>query len=307
MNSASLAAQSEIWKAIPGVEGYEVSDAGQIRSIPHIIQCSNGQRQQHGGQILRLRTDRKGYVYFTARIEGKRRNLFVHQVVLTVFTGPRPDGMEGCHFPDRCPSNNRVGNLRWDTRRNNHRDKRTHATNGAVTIQAGQTFSRLTAMKFHSYASDASGGNRMKWIFRCICGVEKALVASRVISGAIKSCGCLGDETRKDSWRQKRSGVKWIAFNGKRMSLSELAREIGMSTYTLQRRIADGWPVDKAVTIPVRTAANIEYQGLSLTAKQWQARTGINRTTIKCRLKRGWTVENALTLPVRVVTTVKDG
>lgn len=35
--------------------------------------------------------------------------------------------MEACHF-DGNPANNRLENLRWDTRTNNHADKRAHGT-----------------------------------------------------------------------------------------------------------------------------------------------------------------------------------
>jgi len=36
--------------------------------------------------------------------------------------------MEGCHFPDRNPANNRVENLRWGTRLENAADKIKHGT-----------------------------------------------------------------------------------------------------------------------------------------------------------------------------------
>lgn len=45
----------------------------------------------------------------------------VHRLVLEAFVGPCPIGMEGCHN-DGVPEHNRLGNLRWDTHRENIQD-----------------------------------------------------------------------------------------------------------------------------------------------------------------------------------------
>jgi hypothetical protein len=52
---------------------------------------------------------------------------YIHRLVLEAFVGPQPEGMEGCHN-DGNTDNNDVSNLRWDTRLNNHDDKRKHGT-----------------------------------------------------------------------------------------------------------------------------------------------------------------------------------
>lgn len=59
-------------------------------------------------------------------INGKRKAVLVHNLVLKTFVGPRPLGMEACHFPDRDVTNNNLSNLRWDTRKNNFRDRDRH-------------------------------------------------------------------------------------------------------------------------------------------------------------------------------------
>ena len=65
-----------------------------------------------------------------ARINGKQRLFQVHRLVLSLFVGPCPEGMECCHN-DGDRTNNRVENLRWDTHRNNIADKRRHGTHQA--------------------------------------------------------------------------------------------------------------------------------------------------------------------------------
>jgi hypothetical protein len=52
----------------------------------------------------------------------------VHTLVLLAFVGPRPDGMEACHFPDRDLNNNRLDNLSWGTRTVNYSHRVIHGT-----------------------------------------------------------------------------------------------------------------------------------------------------------------------------------
>lgn len=46
----------------------------------------------------------------------------VHRLVLLAFVGPCPEGMECCHN-DNNRANNDLTNLRWDTKKNNHKDR----------------------------------------------------------------------------------------------------------------------------------------------------------------------------------------
>jgi hypothetical protein len=51
----------------------------------------------------------------------------VDRLVLEAFAGPCPEGLECCHN-DGDPANNRLENLRWDTRKANVEDSRRHGT-----------------------------------------------------------------------------------------------------------------------------------------------------------------------------------
>jgi hypothetical protein len=55
------------------------------------------------------------------------KSRYVHQLVMEAFVGPRPEGMEVCHF-DGDPANNHLANLRYDTRRANNLDRVRHGT-----------------------------------------------------------------------------------------------------------------------------------------------------------------------------------
>jgi hypothetical protein len=78
------------------------------------------------GHLKRL-SNRSGYRYVHVAKDGKKKNPPVHVLVLEAFVGPRPDGTVAGHN-DGNPSNNRVENLRWDSRANNGLDTVRHGT-----------------------------------------------------------------------------------------------------------------------------------------------------------------------------------
>lgn len=58
------------------------------------------------------------------------------------------------------------------------------------TVRVGDVFNRLTAVR------PDGNGRDSRWRFKCVCGKEHVAKLYEVRMGAIKSCGCLKDETR---------------------------------------------------------------------------------------------------------------
>jgi hypothetical protein len=118
----------EVWKAIPGFEGaYEVSDQGRVRSLDRILTSPNARRgfpKRLRGRVLKGQKHSGGYEQ--VGLSGELH--LVSWLVLTVFRGPRPLGMESCHN-DGDKWNNTLKNLRWGTHVENCDDRRTHGTN----------------------------------------------------------------------------------------------------------------------------------------------------------------------------------
>lgn len=113
---------SERWLPISGFVGiYEVSDLGRVRSLDRID--IGGYRRK--GQLLSIGWN--GHHSQVQLYNGKRRPCLVHRLVLEAFVGLCPDGMEGCH-DNGLSKDNRLENLRWDTKRNNEADKVEHGT-----------------------------------------------------------------------------------------------------------------------------------------------------------------------------------
>ena len=115
---------TETWKPIPGYEGlYEVSDHGRVRSLDRRYIRADGIATRRRGRILKPVINGSGrhQVYLCAPGE-KQKPQQVHRLVLTAFVGPCPEGMEACHSND-VPTDNRLANLRWDTRSANMDDR----------------------------------------------------------------------------------------------------------------------------------------------------------------------------------------
>ena len=122
----------EIWKPIPKYEGlYLVSNCGNVKSVDRIVSLYDPRWQQVTCHKIkgqnRIPGIRSGYPSLMLSKRGKTRSHDIHRLVLAAFVGPCPEGMEACHN-DGNKRNNRVENLRWDTRRNNHHDKISHGT-----------------------------------------------------------------------------------------------------------------------------------------------------------------------------------
>ncbi len=118
---------SERWLPVPGFEGaYEVSDAGVIRSLDRAAKGKGpGNYRFRQGRVLKLATSSRGYLFAHLSHEGRRARVYAHRLVLTVFVGPAPAGMQACHN-DGVKTNNALANLRWDTPAANSRDAIAH-------------------------------------------------------------------------------------------------------------------------------------------------------------------------------------
>lgn len=129
----------EQWRAVPGYEGYyEVSDIGRVRAPTRPDALGRIRK----AKILSPRTMPSGHKAIALSVGRVRRSFLVHHLVLMAFVGPRPDGLEGLHWND-VPDDNRVENLRWDTRRANILDSVRNGTHGMA--------SRTHCPKGHAY------------------------------------------------------------------------------------------------------------------------------------------------------------
>ena len=99
----------ETWKPVFGYEGgYDVSDQGRIRSF----------RKGFRGKILRMKSDKDGYLGVSLYKEKKPKCFRVHRLVAEAFI-PNPDEKPVVHHKDENVQNNAVSNLEWVTNKEN--------------------------------------------------------------------------------------------------------------------------------------------------------------------------------------------
>lgn len=120
-------------------DSYLVSESGVIYSRPRTVGRAISGDMRVGGRVLKPHVDHRGHLYYNLRIDKEQHRVFAHVAVMSTFVGPRPEGMQICHWDDD-PANNHVSNLRYGTASENmfdrvrngkhHNSNRTHCRLG---------------------------------------------------------------------------------------------------------------------------------------------------------------------------------
>lgn len=114
---------SEVWKDIPGYEGaYQVSSLGRVRSLDRVVKCKCRYTGEPFDRTVRGRVLRPAKYckagHLAVSLGRGSTGKPVHELVMLAFVGKPPVGKEVCH-QNGDPTDNRLENLRYDTRREN--------------------------------------------------------------------------------------------------------------------------------------------------------------------------------------------
>ena len=120
---------NDVLTVIPGFPNYSITKDGRIYSK---------QRQGCSGSFLKPRLGNHGYLRVTLRGMNKSIDFLVQRLVLITYMGLCPVGMEACHN-NGVRIDNRLENLRWDTRKANHADAIKHGTHPGLLPTKGLT------------------------------------------------------------------------------------------------------------------------------------------------------------------------
>lgn len=107
----------------------------------------------------------------------------------------------------------------------------------------------------------------------------------------------------KEQARNRETSVD-ITYDGRTQCVSAWEEELGFKHGTLWMRLYQyNWPLEKAMTEPVKSSPRIQYtingktQGLTQHAKDH----GLGLSTVQARIARGLSVEEALTMDKKIV------
>lgn len=187
--------EDEIWKPIPGYDGYEVSDLGRVRSWRY-----GGGRGCYRRQVPLLMKPRSTWtneLSISLRKDGKDESCYVHRLVMLAFVGQRPAGMQICHW-DGDPTNNRPDNLRYDTVKANAADTARH---GRRSIGEHRWNHRLSESDVLCMREQRAAGSRLIDL-SAQYHISVASVGRTVTGVTWRHVG--GPRTRKYSWHASR-------------------------------------------------------------------------------------------------------
>lgn len=88
-----------------------------------------------------------------------------------------------------------------------------------------------------------------------------------------------------------------ITANGESKTITEWARDAGVSSTAVRRRLANESP-DEAVSAGNRNPRRLlTHKGRTMSMSAWARRLGLGIMTLHMRLRAGWSVHRALTTP----------
>lgn len=173
----------EKWVEISGHPGYEISDAGRVRTKSRDVRIGNGATRRQEGKIL-SQWLQSGPGYPQVQLSGKRR-VAVHRLVAGAFLQGYASGMVVNH-KNGVKTDNRAENLEWVSQAENNRHahevlgvpgsckgkfSEKHPTSKAVVA----TCLKTGATRFYAAGMDAvREGYRSDSISRCCAGKIKS-------------------------------------------------------------------------------------------------------------------------------------
>lgn len=147
----------EIWKDIPGYEGYyQVSNLGRYKSLDRDVVCRDGRLKHIKGKIRKTHKYTNGYLSICVCLNGIKKQLIAHRVVAQVFLPTEDKSLEINH-KDENKENNVTSNLEWVT----HRYNANYGTK--VERTRGKLTGKLVGNKNHMFGRTGSKSPVYGW------------------------------------------------------------------------------------------------------------------------------------------------
>lgn len=150
----------EIWKWIPGYEGYYMASThGRVKSVDRYVNSKWDNQYFIKGKILKQTTNRDEYKTVVLHKNGKKNLYFIHRLVAMCFI-PNPNNYPIINHKDQNPSNNYYKNLEWCSYKynNNYADRNKKLSQALK----GRTFTEEHKRKMRENHADFKGKNHPK-------------------------------------------------------------------------------------------------------------------------------------------------
>lgn len=163
----------EIWKDIPGYEGYyQVSNMGRVKCLDRVVYRGENRNgvpiyQRVYSKVLAIHTTRNGYYSIMLHKDGKSRRFLVHRLVAWAFI-PNPNGKPDINHKDGNRKNPVVTNLEWCTQGENilHASRILHTMKyhgkAVRCIETGEEFKSIREAARHYGVADTNLGNSIR-------------------------------------------------------------------------------------------------------------------------------------------------
>jgi hypothetical protein len=157
--------------------GYLAGSDGYVYSLWIKGPCGEGPRFRENPRRLTPAENDGGYLHVTLVRDGRKHTRRVSRLILTAFRGPCPEGMEACHNNgDR--RDDRIDNLRWDTRESNYSDRERHGKTCRGSTSPLAKLNEAIVLEIDRLAIEGMSGAEIAVRF----GVTRTLV-NRILRG----------------------------------------------------------------------------------------------------------------------------
>lgn len=212
-------AQEIIWKKIDGLDDYEFSNTGLIKSHP--------KRANHYKTVITPGSvSTNGYWTFMVRRPGFRKQEKVHRLIARAHL-PNPLGLPIVNHKDCNPLNNNISNLEWCTDLHN---KKHAQENGLMPKGEQQPLSKLT----NSQVAEIYTSNKSQIELAIAYGVTQATIS------------CI---KKSKTWVHVTKGLKEVKFEKRSLSL---ILEIYNSNFTI-KEIAQKHKLSRTIVENIKT------------------------------------------------------
>ncbi len=163
---------------MPGYPRYAINESGVILSACLKGRASHKCKPWSKATHLAFSTNKDGYQKVQLTHNGQPQSFAVHALVLSVFVGPCPDGLQ-CRHLDGNPSNNHVSNLAWGTRVENAQDTVLHGTAIVGEKSPNAKLTDSDVLEIRSMRSRGCTLNEIAWDFEVSINTVISIVKRR--------------------------------------------------------------------------------------------------------------------------------